>query len=157
MTTKQKKAREAKRRHVQARRDEIQKRWDERRACNLMAEVLPHVSDDPQAIQAEILHLAQWGSIPRLLDVVDPIAWRSLLELALRTIQLKEMPYQDYLQTPEWKARAEGVKERWQWKCALDSRHKAEHAHHRTYDRRGREHTDDLIALCADCHKRFHG
>lgn len=74
----------------------------------------------------------------------------------LRVIQLKEMPYEEYLQTDDWKVKAARAKEKFGLRCALDANHPAEQAHHRTYERRGREHEDDLIPLCADCHRKFH-
>ena len=80
-----------------------------------------------------------------------------LAALLLRAIHLKEMPYEDYLLTDEWKARAERTKARWNWECALNERHTAVDAHHRTYVRRGRELADDIIPLCRECHSTFHG
>jgi 5-methylcytosine-specific restriction endonuclease McrA len=80
----------------------------------------------------------------------------SLLAKAIRIIQLKELPYDDYLQTDYWKAAAIAAKKTYQGKCALDEKHAAEHAHHRTYERRGRELPTDVVPLCAACHAKFH-
>jgi hypothetical protein len=64
--------------------------------------------------------------------------------------------YRQYLQTPEWRQRADAVKERFGWRCALCNSDKNLEAHHRTYQRVGTELPDDLIALCADCHGTYH-
>ncbi len=41
--------------------------------------------------------------------------------------------------------------------CALDSSHRRSiNLHHRNYERLGQELDSDLIALCRDCHARFH-
>lgn len=90
-------------------------------------------------------------------EMIPNNALRPLLALALRVIQLKEMPYDAYLQTPEWEARAREAKTRYEGRCALDAAHPAEHAHHRTYERRGREYKNDLVPLCGPCHSMFHG
>lgn len=156
MTTKQKKARALRRLEVHARRHEIQHRWNKRSAIRFF-EVHSRSADlSTEQLMSDLLHLSKWVGVAELVDALYPLLHRELLVKALRTIELKEMPYQDYLQTPEWKERAERAKARWNGRCALDVRHEAEHAHHRTYDRRGREHENDLIPLCADCHQRFH-
>jgi hypothetical protein len=81
---------------------------------------------------------------------------RRLLALLLRIIELKEMPYSEYLQTPEWKATAEKAKALYGDTCALDARHPAEDAHHNTYARLGREWWNDVIPLCRACHTAHH-
>ena len=85
------------------------------------------------------------------------INYPALVARLCRIIELKEMSYDAFLQTDEWKAKADAAKQRYGGRCALDDAHPAEHAHHRTYVRRGREHPDDLVPICADCHKKFHG
>lgn len=82
---------------------------------------------------------------------------RQMLALALRVIELKEMPYKEYLRQDEWRTMAERVKKLAQYRCSLNENHKAEHAHHRSYARRGLESQSDLIALCAECHAKHHG
>ena len=64
--------------------------------------------------------------------------------------------YLQYLQTPEWRQRADAVKERFGGRCALCNSDKNLEAHHRTYERVGTELPDDLTALCADCHGTYH-
>jgi len=70
---------------------------------------------------------------------------------------LANMPYEKYLQTPEWKEKAKEAYKRAGHRCQLCNRNKIEiHAHHRSYERRGEELPEDLIVLCADCHELFH-
>lgn len=66
----------------------------------------------------------------------------------LRADELATMPYSEYLETDEWRARAERTKERFDRRCALCNASEPLHAHHRTYERRGRELDGDLVALC---------
>jgi hypothetical protein len=74
----------------------------------------------------------------------------------LRDDELATMPYDDYLETDEWRTRAERTKARFDNRCALCNRSGPLHAHHRTYERRGRELDGDLVALCPRCHYYAH-
>jgi hypothetical protein len=73
--------------------------------------------------------------------------------------------YAAYLQSPHWLRLRELVLRRDQYKCRRcgSSYHWADsnsqdvlHCHHMTYDRRGEERLDDLVTLCARCHKLVH-
>lgn len=69
------------------------------------------------------------------------------------------MNYQDYLKTDYWKAVAQAVKKRADYRCQIcNSQHDLQ-AHHRCYDHRGKElqHLGDLTCLCRRCHAIFHG
>jgi 5-methylcytosine-specific restriction endonuclease McrA len=66
-----------------------------------------------------------------------------------------KMSYTDYLGTWDWKKRRDPVLRRDGNRCRLCNR-PAQVVHHRTYDRIGEEETDDLTALCWDCHSVFH-
>lgn len=69
---------------------------------------------------------------------------------------LAELPYSDYLNTAHWARLRAMALEHYGESCGLCSRTANLNVHHRTYDRRGREHINDLIVLCDDCHRRFH-
>lgn len=162
-------AREQNRRARHERREEILLRWNGRVAVRLFErEVSPKMTVDD--LIDTILHYAQWAEIADLVraaaeivcgpEVVDNrrVAFSTTLCVRLlRLVQLKEMSYSDYLNTREWRSRADAAKRVYGGQCALDADHIAEHAHHRTYERRGRERHTDLVALCADCHAKFHG
>jgi hypothetical protein len=143
------------------RRKEILNRWYARVARRLIAEEWSNSSGKTFARELDLLlHFSEWEEITVLMrelnDGGEP-GLRAFAAALVRVIQLKEMPYAEYLQTDDWKFRAEAAKKRYDGKCALDDSHPAEHAHHRTYARRGREWPADLIPLCADCHTKFHG
>lgn len=73
-----------------------------------------------------------------------------------REEQLKTMPYDEYLQTPEWEDRRKIAIEKAGGRCQLCNRNGKLHVHHRTYENRGSERDGDLIVLCAGCHAKFH-
>ena len=73
-----------------------------------------------------------------------------------RKHQLQSMPYREYLRTPEWRERAEATYDRFDHRCAFCNSPGDLHAHHRTYERRGREMPHDLTALCPSCHGVLH-
>ncbi len=71
-----------------------------------------------------------------------------------------EFKYSVYLQSPEWlsKSRAEKVKAKWRcMTCNKPGDNGTLHTHHRTYENIGHEQPGDLIVLCDECHKLFHG
>lgn len=80
-----------------------------------------------------------------------------LLSRAEYLKRLETMPYDDYLATPEWQARAAEVKLLRGNRCEKCGSRDNLHAHHLTYDRRGHELPSDLQVLCKDCHAREHG
>lgn len=76
-----------------------------------------------------------------------------------RLKELRTMPYQEYLQTPEWHRR------RWYHLkttggrcqvCNVSAKEKRLNVHHRKYTTIGNEGFTDLIVLCEDCHQLFH-
>jgi 5-methylcytosine-specific restriction endonuclease McrA len=64
--------------------------------------------------------------------------------------------YLEYLQSPEWRARAEAAKARFGYRCGLCNVNGPLETHHRTYERVGNELPEDLVPLCADCHGAYH-
>jgi 5-methylcytosine-specific restriction endonuclease McrA len=64
--------------------------------------------------------------------------------------------YRDYIASLAWKNRADQARRRVGYRCQLCNRKGELHVHHRTYERLGREMDEDLIVLCATCHKHFH-
>jgi 5-methylcytosine-specific restriction endonuclease McrA len=74
-----------------------------------------------------------------------------------RLQELQAMPYQKYLQTPEWKARREQHLRSVGYRCQIcNAGNVPLHVHHRTYERRGNEYFEDLVVLCEDCHRLYH-
>lgn len=66
--------------------------------------------------------------------------------------------YYAYIQSNEWRQRANEAKQRAGYRCQVCNRPSTEvvlNAHHRTYDRLGNEHPEDITVLCRDCHKLY--
>jgi 5-methylcytosine-specific restriction endonuclease McrA len=66
------------------------------------------------------------------------------------------MPYDDYLQTREWKDLRNAKMEEAGHRCQVCNAIGLLEVHHRTYERRGYELIGDLCVLCVDCHEKFH-
>jgi hypothetical protein len=64
--------------------------------------------------------------------------------------------YQEYLNSPEWKAVRAAALERGDNKCAVCGRRDTLQVHHNCYDRIGAESPTDLVVLCAYHHLVFH-
>ena len=72
-------------------------------------------------------------------------------------MELKSMPYGEYLQTSHWQAKRREALEHAKKRCQYCGARAVElHVHHKTYERRGDERMDDLIVLCKDCHAKVH-
>lgn len=67
------------------------------------------------------------------------------------------MDYATYINSPEWRVKADDAKRRAGYSCALCTRTTSLEVHHRTYARLGHEHPSDLVVLCWRCHRRHHG
>jgi hypothetical protein len=94
-----------------------------------------------------------WMFYERDVCFTDPVeALRFLIDTDLRT-----MLYREYLKTDHWKGIRHEAIERAGYRCQLcNSDRQPFHVHHRTYERRGEEEPEDVIALCAHCHGKFH-
>ena len=71
----------------------------------------------------------------------------------------KQTNYKEYINSREWKFKSKIIKQCRGYKCQLCniSGHIAIlNVHHNTYERLGIELDNDMVVLCADCHKLFH-
>lgn len=73
-----------------------------------------------------------------------------------RLEELRTMPYQKYLQTPEWQEIRHRALRKAKHRCELCAKEGVLHIHHKTYKNRGNEPLTDLIVLCQHCHRKFH-
>jgi hypothetical protein len=90
-----------------------------------------------------------------LVEQEAPLSEESVPE---RLAELRAMPYDEYLRTPEWKKTRAAALVRADHRCALDPNHTGKlDVHHRHYERRGAELPSDLIVLCHACHQLHHG
>jgi hypothetical protein len=65
--------------------------------------------------------------------------------------------YEKYRQTDAWRERRERVLKRANYVCEGCRINRATEIHHMTYDNTGDEFLWQLVAICRDCHERFHG
>lgn len=76
---------------------------------------------------------------------------------AARLVELRTMPYREYLQTPEWQATRKDALRRAGYRCQVCGATGFKlNVHHNTYERRGEEYARDLIVLCYPCHNAHH-
>ncbi len=73
-----------------------------------------------------------------------------------RIRELRSMPYEEYLKTPEWASKRDQALKRDGYCCRACNSSEKLQVHHRTYERRGNEDLNDLTTLCNDCHEHFH-
>jgi hypothetical protein len=69
---------------------------------------------------------------------------------------LRRLPYAEYLKTTHWQRVRALALEAAAHACELCSAAESLEVHHRTYERLGFERPNDVIALCADCHRDHH-
>jgi 5-methylcytosine-specific restriction endonuclease McrA len=63
--------------------------------------------------------------------------------------------YYEYIKSQAWRQRANEAKKRAGYRCQVCNKHRDEtqlDAHHRTYERLGRERPEDITVLCRGCH-----
>lgn len=64
--------------------------------------------------------------------------------------------YEEYLQSPAWRRTRNGALHRAGFVCQKCGTKDRLQAHHKTYERLGRERDEDLEVLCAVCHEDHH-
>lgn len=64
--------------------------------------------------------------------------------------------YYAYLKSPEWQVCRRMMLDHARHRCQLCNGTRHLQVHHRTYERLGREHFQDLIVLCDACHAKHH-
>jgi hypothetical protein len=126
---------------------------DRQLQTDLRAAVEQTLAEATPARAAQILD-ALWGDASEFRAFILDSAQRLLR--GRREHALQVMPYREYLRTPEWRETAEATYGRFDHRCAFCNSSGDLHAHHRTYDRRGRELPGDLTALCPSCHGVLH-
>lgn len=72
----------------------------------------------------------------------------------------EKVDYHTYIQSSEWREKAKAAKDLAGWRCQVCNKPDNEttlDAHHRTYERLGKELPTDITVLCRQCHGKFHG
>lgn len=64
--------------------------------------------------------------------------------------------YREYLQSYEWEVKRENRLEIDEYECQKCGSTTNLHVHHLTYENIFEENMEDLLTLCADCHKEEH-
>lgn len=74
-----------------------------------------------------------------------------------RLAELRALPYEEYLKTPEWLVTRKRILKRDNYTCqGCQAQKVLLHVHHYTYARLGCEDDEDLITLCEVCHDELH-
>src|SRR6516165_1698555 len=87
---------------------------------------------------------------------VRKTAWTELLEQRAAEEEEWQQWYQCYLQTDEWRGRRQLVFKRAGGICEGCRQAPATQVHHLTYKHAGNEFLWELVAICRDCHERYH-
>ena len=95
----------------------------------------------------------------RKLALAGKLTWDDFEALLVGFTSIKfPVNYYSYIQSPEWKAKADAAKKRAGNRCQVCNRHKSQvvlDAHHRTYERLGNERPSDITVLCRGCHEIY--
>jgi hypothetical protein len=119
----------------------------------------------PDVTDAEVYESYEYRQYALILDDFAAFYYAREELIAARARELTapapELPsyqewYRQYLQSDDWRRRADAAKARFGGRCALCNAIANLQAHHRTYERVGHEAPDDLTALCDDCHSAYH-
>lgn len=69
---------------------------------------------------------------------------------------MSNVQYEEYIQSPEWRERAEKIRAEYDNKCYICGSSNNLHIHHISYKRLGSEIDRDVVCLCRDCHMKVH-
>ncbi len=78
-------------------------------------------------------------------------------DIAIYAVQIesKRVNYYEYIKSAEWKSKADAAKELAGGRCQVCNKTGNLNAHHRTYERLGKELPEDITVLCRDCHELY--
>lgn len=100
-----------------------------------------------------------YGDDPHFLPTADLVvigkAYDSINAVFAR-LAASRFNYHAYLLSGEWIVKREAAIRAAGGRCQVCNSTRELNAHHRTYERIGRELPEDLIVLCRCCHKLFH-
>lgn len=82
-----------------------------------------------------------------------------VLLIGLFSKRKREIDYYEYIQSPQWKHKADAAKKAAGYRCQVCNSGKDDgailDAHHRTYENLGHEKPGDITVLCRDCHELY--
>jgi len=112
-----------------------------------------------QNTDSALRHHGSIQNIPLWNEKLAPVWYASLDEYYKKTREQQRIEwfkdYNVYLRTPEWREKSRMVRERSKL-CQGCRKNPSEEAHHMYYDNVGQEFLFELVALCRQCHERFH-
>lgn len=82
-----------------------------------------------------------------------------MMQRFMNSHRADDINYKEYIQSEEWKQKAEKFKQAIGYRCQLcnlSGHITTLHAHHNTYERLGSEWQTDIAILCNECHENFH-
>ena len=85
-------------------------------------------------------------------------AMKIAIDLIVKMLGGDSIDYYKYIESLEWKTKADAAKERAGHRCQICNRPSIEitlDAHHRTYERLGNELPEDITVLCRNCHELY--
>lgn len=122
--------------------------------------VMPSYLADKWAIKAvdtEGIRPWGWSSVESSRTPIEKFIHTKVDEIINSVADLFDprLNYRDYLASDEWHVKADAAKERAGRRCQVCNSQGPLDCHHRTYERIGDEHPDDLTVLCRPCHELF--
>lgn len=88
---------------------------------------------------------------------LEELTWDDLPDdrnRAIGILALRSMPYNEYLQTNHWRDVRKIAFKKYIGQCLCGQN--ARDVHHISYERKGFEGPEDVVALCRECHERWH-
>jgi hypothetical protein len=97
------------------------------------------------------------GQVHRDWDCATYVHYHAQIKAA-REAELEQdrAEYAEYLQTPEWRAKADAVLARANYVCEGCGVRRPTQVHHLTYQNIFEEFLFELVAVCPQCHQRIH-
>lgn len=140
----------------------IAEQSDDNLVCMLTAdEIAKRIPAPTLAVELIIYLAAKVRRITVILDTeavgsFEVIGFQLLPGETFPVLDLRTMPYDEYLQTMHWRHIRRLKLDEAGHRCEVCNAQDRLQVHHRTYERRGEEQLSDLTVLCADCHGLFH-
>jgi 5-methylcytosine-specific restriction endonuclease McrA len=89
-------------------------------------------------------------------DIIAEVFDGEQIAIRIEDREARHAKYEDYLASPEWAAKRELVLQREGYVCQGCGVARATQAHHVTYAHLRHEFLWELLAVCKECHTRYH-
>lgn len=117
---------------------------------SVLPEELPIIDTSNRRKEVQELYWQEEERIRAKFEGLDQVRWEA---------EQKEADgyYSEYILSAEWRDKRNMVLERDGYLCQGCLRNKATQVHHLTYEHLGCEFMWELVSVCDECHRRFHG